>query len=81
MTNRHWYDDSNGERRGGMQGNQASLPVMIFFSGMITSNKSTSSFFIVTFYLFFSKYVKENGAVNCAALGPNCVKSVTAVHS
>lgn len=55
MTNRHWYDDSNGERRGGMQGNQASLPVMIFFLqyDQLSFLGCFLFFITVTFHLFF----------------------------
>lgn len=61
-------------RVGGVPGNQAFLPVIFFFFFFLQL-QSLPSF--TCFHLFFFFL---NGA-NCAALGPLCVKSLTAVHS
>ena len=80
MTNRHWYDDSNGERErerereaggseegGGGCSRESSFPSCHAFLLV------QSLLFQVKFqgFVFFSfSQNLENGAINCAALGP-----------
>lgn len=79
MTNRHWYDDSKWRGKGGcVQGNQAFLPVVIFYCYI---HCYQSNYQWVFLFKFLSFVISGYGVVNGAALGPFCVKSLTAAHS
>lgn len=86
MTNRHWYDDSNGVGReeDSKESSFASrhdfstltiTAIKLIMNGVLFSCSKFKRSFTRPFYIW------STGAGDCAALGPFCVKSLTAVHS
>lgn len=75
MTNRRWYDDSNGhEGVGGMQGNKTSLPVITFFLFLWRIGELLSNFFckrVLRYSLLISEMLRccklyNSGAFLCS---------------